>query len=154
MASCLQKIPSGSASRARKEKMMKWVFQTIAKDRDWIINFQSFLIVPRDLTAISVFWFHELQVSIFQFQNEICPESRQLISIKIFYLSLVPNFIKLLSTSIVGPNLGTRSSIPNSIFKFNVFSLLWIPNFVKITLYLKRRTKYAQIWNFMSSFKL
>ena len=36
MASCLQKIPSGNESRARKEKMMKWVFQTLAKDRDWI----------------------------------------------------------------------------------------------------------------------
>ena len=34
MTSCLQKIPSGNESRARKEKMMKWVFQTLAKDRD------------------------------------------------------------------------------------------------------------------------
>ena len=34
MASCLQKIPSGNESRARKEKKMKWVFQTIPKDRD------------------------------------------------------------------------------------------------------------------------
>ena len=34
MASCLQKIPSGNESRERKEKMMKWVFQTIAKDRN------------------------------------------------------------------------------------------------------------------------
>ena len=32
MAGCLQKIPAGNGSRARKEKMMKWVFQTIAKD--------------------------------------------------------------------------------------------------------------------------
>ena len=36
MASCFQKIPSGNESRAVKEKMMKWVFQTIATDRDWI----------------------------------------------------------------------------------------------------------------------
>ena len=36
MASCLQKIPSGNESRARKENMMKWVFQTLAIDRDWI----------------------------------------------------------------------------------------------------------------------
>ena len=36
MASCLQKVPSGIEFRARKEKMMKWVFQTLAKDRDWI----------------------------------------------------------------------------------------------------------------------
>ena len=35
MASCLQKIPSGNESRARKEKMVKWIFQTIAKDRNW-----------------------------------------------------------------------------------------------------------------------
>ena len=35
MASCLQKIPSGNESRARKEKMMKWVFQTLAIDRAW-----------------------------------------------------------------------------------------------------------------------
>ena len=34
MTSCVQKIPSGNESRARKEKMMKWVFQTLAKDRD------------------------------------------------------------------------------------------------------------------------
>ena len=34
MASCLQKIPSRNESRAQKEKMKKWVFQTIAKDRD------------------------------------------------------------------------------------------------------------------------
>ena len=34
MASYLQKIPSGNESRAQKEKMMKWVFKTIAKDRD------------------------------------------------------------------------------------------------------------------------
>ena len=34
MASCLQKIPSGSESRAGKEKMIKWVFQTFAKDCD------------------------------------------------------------------------------------------------------------------------
>ena len=33
MASCLQKIPSGNESRAEGE-MMKWVFQTIAKDGD------------------------------------------------------------------------------------------------------------------------
>ena len=35
MASCLQKIPSENESRARKEKMMKWVFETLAKDCDW-----------------------------------------------------------------------------------------------------------------------
>ena len=34
MASCLQKIPAGNESRARKEKKMKWVFQTLAIDRD------------------------------------------------------------------------------------------------------------------------
>ena len=34
MASSLQKIPFRNESRARKEKMMKWVFQTIAIDRD------------------------------------------------------------------------------------------------------------------------
>ena len=33
MASWLQKIFSGNKSRALKEKMMKWVFQTPAKDR-------------------------------------------------------------------------------------------------------------------------
>ena len=32
MASVLQKIPSGNVSREWKEKMMKWVFQSIAKD--------------------------------------------------------------------------------------------------------------------------
>ena len=31
MASWIQKI-SGNDSRARKEKMMKWVFQALAKD--------------------------------------------------------------------------------------------------------------------------
>ena len=34
MTSCLQKIPSGNESRAQKEKMMKWVFQTLAIERD------------------------------------------------------------------------------------------------------------------------
>ena len=34
MTSCLQKIPSGNESRARKEKMIKGVFQTLAKDPD------------------------------------------------------------------------------------------------------------------------
>ena len=34
MASCFQKIPFGNEYRARKEKMMKWVFQILAKDRD------------------------------------------------------------------------------------------------------------------------
>ena len=34
MASWLQKISSGNESRARNEKMMKWVFQTLVKDRD------------------------------------------------------------------------------------------------------------------------
>ena len=29
------KIPSGNESRAQKGKMMKWVFQTLAIDRDW-----------------------------------------------------------------------------------------------------------------------
>ena len=38
MASCLQKIPSGNESRSRKEKMMKWVFQTLAIDGDWITH--------------------------------------------------------------------------------------------------------------------
>ena len=28
------KIPSGNESRARKEKVVKWVFQTLAIDRD------------------------------------------------------------------------------------------------------------------------
>ena len=28
---------NGNESRARKEKMMKWVFQTLGKDRDWIM---------------------------------------------------------------------------------------------------------------------
>ena len=32
MAGWLQKIPAGNESRKRKEKVMKWVFQTIAKD--------------------------------------------------------------------------------------------------------------------------
>ena len=35
MASWLQNISSGNEHRARKEKMMKWVFQTFARDRDW-----------------------------------------------------------------------------------------------------------------------
>ena len=30
-----QKIPSGNDSCPRKEKMVKWVFQTLAKDHDW-----------------------------------------------------------------------------------------------------------------------
>ena len=30
----IKKIPSGNEYRARKEKMMNWVFQTLAKDRD------------------------------------------------------------------------------------------------------------------------
>ena len=34
MASWLQKITSGNKSHAWNEKMMKWVFQTLAKDRD------------------------------------------------------------------------------------------------------------------------
>ena len=34
MAKKIQNIPSGNESRARKEKMMKWVFQTLPKDRD------------------------------------------------------------------------------------------------------------------------
>ena len=34
MASFLQKILSGNESRARKAKMMKGVFQTLAKDPD------------------------------------------------------------------------------------------------------------------------
>ena len=34
----IQKIPSGNEYRARKEKMMNWVFQTLAKDRDWTIE--------------------------------------------------------------------------------------------------------------------
>ena len=34
MASCLQKNPSGNESRVRKEKLMKWVFQTLEKDRE------------------------------------------------------------------------------------------------------------------------
>ena len=33
MASCLQKVSSGNESRAQKEKMMKRIFQTPAKDR-------------------------------------------------------------------------------------------------------------------------
>ena len=37
MASCFQKIPSGNESRAQKEKMMKWLLQTLAKDRDSIM---------------------------------------------------------------------------------------------------------------------
>ena len=34
MASWLQNISSGNESGVRKEKMMKWVFETFAKDRD------------------------------------------------------------------------------------------------------------------------
>ena len=41
MASCLQNISSGNLSRARKEKMIKWVFQTLAKDRDRMRNYQT-----------------------------------------------------------------------------------------------------------------
>ena len=50
MASCLQKIPSGIESRARKEKMMKWIFQTLTKDRDWkiIINHNNLEVVSGD----------------------------------------------------------------------------------------------------------
>ena len=34
MASYLQKTPSGNESHAGKEKMMKWVFRTLVKDRN------------------------------------------------------------------------------------------------------------------------
>ena len=37
MGSWLQ-FSSGNESRSRKEKIMKWVFQTLAKDRDLTIN--------------------------------------------------------------------------------------------------------------------
>ena len=36
MASWLKKISSGNGSRSLKEKIMKWVFQTLVKDCDWI----------------------------------------------------------------------------------------------------------------------
>ena len=35
MGSWFQNISSGNESRARKEKMMKWVFQTLARDHNW-----------------------------------------------------------------------------------------------------------------------
>ena len=38
MASWFQETFSGNKSRAQKKKMMKWVFQTLAKDRDWKIK--------------------------------------------------------------------------------------------------------------------
>ena len=46
---------------------------------------------------------------------------------------------------IVGPKFRTRSSIPNSIFKISIFSLLWIPKFIKTSLYLTRVTKSTQL---------
>ena len=52
MASCLQKIPSGNESRARKEKMMKWVFETLAKDRDWIIGWILQYIINHRILSI------------------------------------------------------------------------------------------------------
>ena len=47
MASCLQKIPSRNESRARKEKMIKWVFQTLAIDRDLIIYVMHLLTLKK-----------------------------------------------------------------------------------------------------------
>ena len=40
MVSCRQKIPAGNESRARKEKMMKWVFHI-----KWV---NGFLAIDRD----------------------------------------------------------------------------------------------------------
>ena len=84
---------------------------------------------------------------------QTCPECSQWISMRIFHWFLMPNFIQSLSTSIGGPKFGSRSSTPNSIIKINVFSLLWIPNFMKIRLYLKRGPKSVEIWNFGTSFE-
>ena len=47
MASRLQKIPSGNESLARKEKMMKWVSQTLAIDRDLIIYVMDLLTLKK-----------------------------------------------------------------------------------------------------------
>ena len=48
------KLPSKNSfwieSRARKEKMMKWIFQTLTKDHDWksIINHNNLEVVSGD----------------------------------------------------------------------------------------------------------
>ena len=47
MASRLQKIPSGNESLARKEKMMKWVSQTLAIARDLIIYVMDLLTLKK-----------------------------------------------------------------------------------------------------------
>ena len=120
-------------------KTWSWSFLICLCDN----HFRSFLSVLGNLTATSISSLTNSKRTYFYFY----PESRQWLYIRIFHLFLLPNFIKLLSASIVGPKFETRS-IPNSIFKTRVFSLLWIPNFIKIRLYLKGGNKSAQIWNF------
>ena len=52
MASCLQKIPSRNESRARKEKMMKWVFWNLVKDRDWMMKKLRYKYYNKQITTL------------------------------------------------------------------------------------------------------
>ena len=77
MASWLQKRSSGNESRARKEKMMKWVFQTLAKDRDWIT-------FSKDVKKLDVLQSYPLLICIeFSFQFGF-----------LWYSSFVVNFLR------------------------------------------------------------
>ena len=62
----------------------------------------------------------------------------------------MPNFIKSVRASIVGPKFGSRSSIPVNIFIISVFNLFYKPNFLKIKHVAIMRPNYAQVFNFRS----
>ena len=61
MVRCLQEVPAGNESRARKEKMMKWVFQTLAIDRDWTSYEQDIVYILLLLEASDFFSWLSLQ---------------------------------------------------------------------------------------------
>ena len=68
MTSCLQKNPSGNESRTRKEKMTKWVFQTLAIDHDWISLLRSFIF----LFLITIIHTQKINDVVLKFSNKFC----------------------------------------------------------------------------------
>ena len=101
MVRCLQKIPAGNESRARKEKMMKWVFQTLAIDRDWTSYEQDIVYILLLLEASDFFSWLSLQFDSIQSKiwndKSVGASTRHLIQMSHFITKGVIKLAELLS---------------------------------------------------------
>ena len=121
-------------------KLDQWKFLIYLYDN----HFQSFLTVLWDLIAISISSLMNYKRAFFNFKIKLPRVHAMNISSNVPFV-LTDKLLKFAKHFHCGTEIWDKIINSKSVFKISVLCLLWRPNFIKITSYLKHRCISTQI---------